>query len=165
MGDFEPTRRAVLPLLGLPLLAPAGAQAVGAAGGWADQRDARAALVRRELEKAVGTKLVLLGTGAGPVAGRARQMASSLIVRGAKAHIVDFGLGVTDLFMRTGVPFRAVESIFLTHHHPDHNIEYGPFLLLGWLRGLPRQLAAVGVGTQHAGTPVTKAHLTCVSPL
>src|SRR3546814_5705285 len=71
-------------------------------------------------------------------------MASSLIVRGAKAHIVDFGLGVTDLFMRTGVPFRAVESIFLTHHHPDHNIEYGPFLLLGWLRGLPRQLAAYG---------------------
>src|SRR3546814_4107656 len=84
MGDFEPTRRAVLPLLGLPLLAPAGAQAFEEAAGWADQRDARAALVRRELEKAVGTKLVLLGTGAGPVAGRARQMASSLIVRGAK---------------------------------------------------------------------------------
>src|SRR3546814_5852173 len=71
-------------------------------------------------------------------------MASSLIVRGAKAHIVDFGLGVTDLFMRTWVPFRAVESIFLTHHLPDHNIEYGPFLLLGWLPGLPPQLAAYG---------------------
>src|SRR3546814_8259883 len=94
MGDFEPTRRAVLPLLGLPLLAPAGAQAFEEAAGWADQRDARAALVRRELEKAVGTKLVLLGTGAGPAAGRARQMAPSLIVRGAKAPIVDFGLGV-----------------------------------------------------------------------
>src|SRR3546814_8077492 len=117
MCDCVPRRRAVLPRLGLPLRAPAGAQACEEAAGWADQRDARAALVRRELEEAVGTKLVLLGTGAGPVAGRARQMASSLIVRGAKAHIVDFGLGVTDLFLRTGVPFRAVESIFLTHHH------------------------------------------------
>src|SRR3546814_14636157 len=102
MGDFEPTRRAVLPLLGLPLLAPAGAQAFEEAAGWADQRDARAALVRREREKAVGTKLVLLGTGAGRVAGRAGQMASSLIVLDAQAHNTAFGPRVTDQARRRG---------------------------------------------------------------
>src|SRR3546814_20769858 len=109
MGDFEPTRRAVLPLLGLPLLAPAGAQAFEAAAGWADQRDARAALVRRELEKAVGTRLVLLGTGAGPVARRPRPMASSLNVRGPQAHTAAFGLGIPPLFLDPGVTLRAAE--------------------------------------------------------
>src|SRR3546814_11230466 len=59
-------------------------------------------------------------------------------------RISDWSSDVCSSDLRTGVPFRAVESIFLTHHHPDHNIEYGPFLLLGWLRGLPRQLAAYG---------------------
>src|SRR3546814_15859484 len=88
MGDFEPTRRAVLPLLGLPLLAPAGAQAFEEAAGWADQRDARAALVRRELEKAAGTKPVLLGPGAGPVAWRARQMGRSEERRVGKECVV-----------------------------------------------------------------------------
>jgi ribonuclease BN (tRNA processing enzyme) len=58
--------------------------------------------------------------------------------------VLDCGLGVTNQFARTGIPFTAVRSIFITHHHPDHNIEYGPLLLVGWVQGLPPSVRAFG---------------------
>jgi ribonuclease BN (tRNA processing enzyme) len=66
------------------------------------------------------------------------------MVSNASAYVLDCGLGVTNQFARTGVPFTAVRSIFITHHHPDHNIEYGPFLLIGWVQGLPQSVRAFG---------------------
>lgn len=50
--------------------------------------------------------------------------------------------GVTNQFGRTGIAFSKVRSIFITHHHPDHNIEYGPLLLLGWINGMPLSVSA-----------------------
>jgi ribonuclease BN (tRNA processing enzyme) len=61
-----------------------------------------------------------------------------------RAYVLDCGLGVTNQFARTGIPFTAVHSIFITHHHPDHNVEYGPFLLIGWIQGLPPSVQAFG---------------------
>jgi ribonuclease BN (tRNA processing enzyme) len=66
------------------------------------------------------------------------------MVSNGAAYVLDCGLGVTNQFARTGIPFTAVRSIFITHHHPDHNIEYGPFLLLGWVQGLPSSVRAFG---------------------
>jgi ribonuclease BN (tRNA processing enzyme) len=103
--------------------------------------------VQAALRNASGTKLVILGSGAGPnpmVPGRTRHMTSHVMVSNATAYLVDCGLGVTNQFARTGIPFSAVRSIFITHHHPDHNIEYGPFLLLGWVQGLPSSVRAFG---------------------
>jgi ribonuclease BN (tRNA processing enzyme) len=51
---------------------------------------------------------------------------------------------VTDQFSRTGIAFNALRSIFVTHHHPDHNIEYGPLLVLGWVQGMPLAVRAFG---------------------
>jgi ribonuclease BN (tRNA processing enzyme) len=36
-----------------------------------------------------------------------------------------------------GFQFHALKSIFITHHHADHNIEYRPRLIVGWIQGLP----------------------------
>src|SRR3954447_6803544 len=88
------------------------------------------AQVQAALKDATGTKLVLLGTGAGPVPGRTRRMTSHVLWSEGAAHVVDCGLGVTDQFARTGIPFSALRSIFITHHHADHNVEYGPLLLI-----------------------------------
>ena len=47
-------------------------------------------------------------------------------------------------YARTGIPFNALKSIFITHHHADHNIEYGPLLIVGWIQGLPLDMRAFG---------------------
>lgn len=101
--------------------------------------------VRKELSTATGTKLVLLGTHGGPQPGQVRHNSANVIVHKGAAYVVDCGLGVTNQFARTGLSFSAVRSIFITHHHPDHNIEYGPFLLIGWADGgLQQSVTAYG---------------------
>jgi ribonuclease BN (tRNA processing enzyme) len=37
-----------------------------------------------------------------------------------------------------------MHSIFITHHHLDHNVEYGPLLLIGWVQGVPHAVRAFG---------------------
>ena len=109
--------------------------------------DAGLKQVQAALKDARGTKLVMLGTAAGPipaVPGRTRHMTSHVMLSNGTAYVLDCGLGVTNQFARTGIPFTAVRSIFITHHHPDHNIEYGPFLLIGWVQGLPPSVRAFG---------------------
>jgi ribonuclease BN (tRNA processing enzyme) len=71
-------------------------------------------------------------------------MTSHVMLSNDRAYVLDCGLGVTNQFARAGIPFAAVRSIFITHHHPDHNVEYGPFLLIGWIQGLPPSVQAFG---------------------
>ena len=109
--------------------------------------DSGAKQAQSALKNAKGTKFVILGTGAGPnpmVPGRTRYMTSHVMVSNGAAYVLDCGLGVTSQFARTGIPFTAIRSIFITHHHPDHNIEYGPLLLLGWVQGMPSSVRAFG---------------------
>lgn len=129
-------RRMLAGVPALPLAMAAGAQ-LKAAEGAAERAQA-------ELKEAKGTKLVLLGTGGGPLAGRSRHMTSNVIVNDGAAYLVDCGLGVTDQFARTGIAFGQVRAIFITHHHPDHNVEYGPLLVIGWVNGLPLSVRAFG---------------------
>jgi ribonuclease BN (tRNA processing enzyme) len=96
------------------------------------------------LKDAKGTRLVLLGTAAGPVPGRSRQMTSHVMLSNGSAYVLDCGMGVTDQYARTGIPFSALKSIFITHHHADHNIEYGPLLIVGWIQGLPLDIRVFG---------------------
>jgi ribonuclease BN (tRNA processing enzyme) len=126
----------------LAALAAATSSAALAAPGNA-QADA-ATETQQALKRATGTKLVLLGTGGGPVPGRRRHMTSHVMLHGDAAYVLDCGLGVTDQFARTGIPFGAVRSIFITHHHLDHDVEYGPFLAIGWIRGLRPSVTAYG---------------------
>jgi len=110
----------------------------------AEDIDAAAARAKAELKDAKGTKLVLLGTGSGPIPGLPRRMASNLMVHNGAAYVLDCGIGVTNEYARTGIPFSALRSIFITHHHPDHNIEYGPLLIIGWVSGMRQSVRAYG---------------------
>lgn len=125
---------AAAPLIGatVPALAQAPACTAAAVQAQAALKDAR------------GTKLILLGTAAGPVPGRTREMTSHVMLSNGAAYVLDCGLGCTDQYARTGIPFQALRSIFITHHHPDHNIEYGPLLIVGWVQGMPLDVRAFG---------------------
>ncbi|HKS86755.1 MAG TPA: MBL fold metallo-hydrolase [Pseudolabrys sp.] len=129
----------------------AGLAAAPALAATADTANAQLPATRTAAEKAQaalkdakGTKLVLLGTGAGPVPGRTRMMTSHIMLSNGAAYVLDCGLGVTDRFASTGIPFGAIKSIFITHHHADHNIEYGPLLIIGWIQGLHLDVRAFG---------------------
>jgi ribonuclease BN (tRNA processing enzyme) len=67
-----------------------------------------------------------------------------VILSNGVAYVIDCGLDVTDQFAYTGIPFGSMRSIFITHHHPDHNVEYGPFLVIGWIQGLQPSVQAFG---------------------
>jgi ribonuclease BN (tRNA processing enzyme) len=121
--------------VGAAMLPTARAQSVRQADG-ALPLDQRAELAKAALRDANGTKLVMLGTGAGPMVGMPRHQTSHVMVHNGAAYVLDFGLGVSNEFARTGLLFNQVKAGFLTHHHPDHNVEYGPFLLLGWIYGM-----------------------------
>jgi len=124
--------------------APALATAARPAGAQTASALTAAQQAQAALKDAKGTKLVLLGTAAGPVPGRTRQMTSHVMLSNGSAYVLDCGLGVTDQYARTGIPFSALKSIFITHHHADHNIEYGPLLIIGWIQGMHLDVSAYG---------------------
>ena len=112
-GRFGLSRRSlVVGLAAAPALTagttPAAAQAQGP--------ETAAQQLRAALKNGKGTKLVLLGTGGGPVPGRARHMTLHVMLSDGAAYVLDCGLGVTGQFARTGIPLSALRSIFITHH-------------------------------------------------
>ena len=133
-------RRLVAGLAAAPALAvgprPAAAQA--------EATEAVTQKLQSALKNAKGTSLVMLGTAGGPGPKPTRHQTSHVMLSNGAAYVLDCGLGVTSQFARTGIPFGALRSIFITHHHPDHNIEYGPLLVIGWTQGMRLDVRAFG---------------------
>jgi ribonuclease BN (tRNA processing enzyme) len=50
--------------------------------------------------------------------------------------VVDCGNGVARQLVTAGVPLTSLRHVFITHHHSDHNADYGNLLLLSWASGL-----------------------------
>jgi ribonuclease BN (tRNA processing enzyme) len=90
-------------------------------------------------------RLVLLGTKGGPSfrAHSAVPTSHVLIVRGVP-YVVDTGYGVTRHLLQAGVQLNALRYIFITHHHSDHNLEYGNLIYTAWANGLKTRVDAYG---------------------
>jgi ribonuclease BN (tRNA processing enzyme) len=136
---FVSRRRLIAGSIAAPALASAGSAKADALN-----CDTAAEQARAALKDAKGAKLVILGSGAGPGPGMPRHKTAHVMLSNGAAYVLDCGLGVTDQFARSGIHFGALRSIFVTHHHPDHNIEYGPLLVIGWLSGMPLGVRAFG---------------------
>lgn len=121
----QTTRRQLLAAFGGALLAPyAGAQQATQAG-----------LPAPAAAKEAATRLVLLGTGGGPmVRVEQAQSANLLLVNGAP-YLIDCGYGTLRQLSKMGISAQSIGNVFITHHHDDHNAELGTLLGMSWTLG------------------------------
>ena len=120
-GKRATTRRAFLAGAGAALLA----------------RSARA-------EGAFRTRLILLGTGGGPRPRKASSGSAQVVVSGDRAYVVDCGDGVARQLVLAGVPLASLRHVLLTHHHSDHDADYGNLIWLAWTAGLASRVDTWG---------------------
>jgi ribonuclease BN (tRNA processing enzyme) len=76
--------------------------------------------------------LILLGTGAGSVHYKARMPSSAVVVVKGVPYVVDCGDGVSRQLVLADLPLRTLRYIFITHHHADHNLDYGNLMYNAW---------------------------------
>lgn len=99
-----------------------------------------------------GTRLVLLGTMAGPVLHPARAMCSQAIFVEGRGHLVDCGYGTIGRMTEMGMRLPELRRVYVTHHHSDHTADYPALLNLAWIMGIQGTLGI------HGPPPMRKVH-------
>lgn len=131
--DFELNRRGLL--LGA---------AAGAAMGAASLTTKAHAQAAKPATTAGKTKLHILGTQAGPSVGGSRYQTSYAVTVGDDVYVIDCGYGATQQLVRAGLKLPNIRDLFITHHHPDHNIELGTLIYFSWYAGHDKPLNIYG---------------------
>jgi ribonuclease BN (tRNA processing enzyme) len=90
------------------------------------------------------TRLIMLGTAGGPTPKKTRAAPAQVIVAGGSAYVVDCGNGVARQLALARVPLPTIRHVLITHHHSDHNADYGTLLLLAWNSGLKTRVDTWG---------------------
>jgi ribonuclease BN (tRNA processing enzyme) len=92
-----------------------------------------------------GTRVILLGTRGGPRVGASgRSNPSTLVLINDVPYVIDCGYGTSRNLLAAGVPVNRLRYIFITHHHSDHNLEYGTLFYNAWVTGLSARVDAYG---------------------
>ena len=79
-----------------------------------------------------GTRLITLGTSAGPPPRAHRAQSSNLLTVNETHYIVDAGDGVARRLAKAGINVREIGTVFITHHHDDHTAGLGTLLSVAW---------------------------------
>jgi ribonuclease BN (tRNA processing enzyme) len=95
-------------------------------------------------KKASGSRLILLGTAGGPRPNKLRFSPAQVILINSVPYVIDCGYGVARQLVMADVPLVKLRHVFLTHHHSDHNADYGNLLLLSWAAGRKTPVDAYG---------------------
>ncbi len=90
------------------------------------------------------TRLILLGTAGGPRPQKARAAPAQVIISNNVAYVIDCGNGVARQLALAGVPLPTLRHVFITHHHSDHNADYGNLIWLAWTAGLSTRVDTWG---------------------
>ena len=75
--------------------------------------------------------LITLGVQAGPPPIPNRIGISSALKIGTDVYVIDCGLGSLNAFANAGLKFADLKSMFITHLHADHIVDYYSFFLSG----------------------------------
>jgi ribonuclease BN (tRNA processing enzyme) len=116
-----------------------------------------------------GMSVVLLGTAGGPVPQWPRNMTSNAVIVDGHAYLIDSGNGVVRQIVNAGIPYQAIQDVFITHLHPDHMFDYLPLFVCGrsigpqpGFRQVVNTYGPSRAGSLPAGTPV--AGVTPINP-
>ncbi|NDD28632.1 MAG: ribonuclease Z [Proteobacteria bacterium] len=75
-------------------------------------------------------RLTVIGSGTG-VPWQGRGPAGYLVEAAGRSMLFDCGPGTLERVNRFGHDWKAIDRIFLTHHHPDHSADLVAFLFAG----------------------------------
>lgn len=89
-------------------------------------------------------ELVILGSGGGPQPNPKRSAPAVAIAHGDGLYVVDCGNGVARQIVSSGYRLRDLRGVFVTHHHIDHNADYGNLVALAWTAGLVDEVRTFG---------------------
>ena len=90
------------------------------------------------------TKIVFLGTKGGPRVDVGPSNPANLVVVNDTPFVIDCGMGVSRQLASAGVPLASVRYILISHHHSDHNLEYGNLVYNAWAAGLSTPIHSFG---------------------
>jgi ribonuclease BN (tRNA processing enzyme) len=90
------------------------------------------------------TKIVFLGTKGGPRVDVGPSNPANLVVVNDTPFVIDCGMGVSRQLASAGVPLASVKYILISHHHSDHNLEYGNLVYNAWAAGLATPIHSFG---------------------
>jgi ribonuclease BN (tRNA processing enzyme) len=90
------------------------------------------------------TRIVFLGTKGGPRVGVGPSNPANLVMVNDTPFVIDCGMGVSHQLANAGVPLEQVKYIFISHHHSDHNLEYGNLVYNAWAAGLSTPIHSFG---------------------
>ena len=82
------------------------------------------------------TRLVMLATGGGPRPRAGRGNTAHAVVVDDVLYVVDCGSGVARQLVQAGIALTTLRHVFITHHHSDHNLDYGNLIMQAWASGL-----------------------------
>jgi len=100
------------------------------------------------------TRLILLGTAAGPIPRALRSQPANLLIVDGRPYLIDAGNGVARQLVMAGFEPADVRHIFITHHHIDHNADLGALISFDWVEDYQRN-AASAPPVQIYGPPST----------
>jgi len=104
------------------------------------------------------TRLITLGTSAGPPPRAHRAQSSNLLIVNGALYVVDAGDGVARRLAKAGINVREIGTVFITHHHDDHTAGLGTLLSVAWdqnrtqpinVYGPPRTVELVKAAVQY----------------
>jgi ribonuclease BN (tRNA processing enzyme) len=90
------------------------------------------------------TRIVFLGTKGGPRVTTGASNPANLVMVNDTPYVIDCGMGVSRQLVAAGVPIPSVKYIFISHHHSDHNLEYGNLFYNAWAAGLSTPIHSFG---------------------
>jgi len=112
-----------------------------------------------------GTRLITLGTLAGPFPNPRRAQSSNLLIVNGTFYVVDAGDGVVRRLAEAGVAIREIGTIFITHGHDDHTAGLGTLMSVAWDFNRTKPINAYGPPGTEALVKAAMQYFTMSSEL